>query len=155
MEVLVKSPAEIFLAKVHKTESCWLWTGASWNGYGRFDNERAHRFAYRLFKGPIPEGMEIDHSCHIAGQCMKTVDCPHRRCVNPDHLKAVTHRVNVLRGNGVAAKRKMQTHCVRGHEFTKENIYEYRGCRLCRACHKIYTREYMQRKRAQKQERSK
>lgn len=46
----------------------------------------AHRLSYELFVGPIPDGYELDHLCRNRG------------CVNPAHLEAVTHRVNVLRG---------------------------------------------------------
>ena len=65
-----------FLAKVVKTNSCWEWQGALTSskpsrGYGQLSvNGRltlAHRFAFESFKGPIPEGLEIDHLCGISG----------------------------------------------------------------------------------------
>jgi hypothetical protein len=62
--------------------------------------------AYILFRGDIPVGMDIDHLCHNADpDCVSDASCPHRRCVNPKHLEAVTHRVNTLRGNGWMARR--------------------------------------------------
>jgi hypothetical protein len=74
------------------TESgCWLWVGAlTSQGYGQMRGmnhrvTRAHRVAYELFKGPIPEGLYIDHLCRV------------RCCVNPDHLEAVTQFVNMAR----------------------------------------------------------
>jgi hypothetical protein len=76
-----------FLKKVLKTDSCWLWIGyVQPLGYGRLTrNDRqvlAHRWAYEVMYGPIPEGMEIDHKCRV------------RRCVNPEHLQAVTRVEN-------------------------------------------------------------
>jgi hypothetical protein len=49
-------------------------------------NVRAHRIAYEMTKGLIPEGLVIDHLCRV--HC----------CVNPDHLEAVTQLENVRRG---------------------------------------------------------
>jgi hypothetical protein len=64
--------------------------------------------------------------------------CRNRRCVNPDHLEAVTHRENVLRGEAGAAN-LAKTHCSQGHPFAGANVYRYlwngrakRGCRVCR-----------------------
>ncbi len=76
-----KSIPERFFAKVTKTDGCWLWTGsADDDGYGDFRigrkelREKAHRWSYRFYKGTIPEGQMVLHTC----------DNP--PCVNPDHL---------------------------------------------------------------------
>lgn len=79
-----------FNAKVEYGQGCWVWTGAvNDSGYGViWDGTRlvyAHRLAYRLMRGEMPAGMEADHLC---GK---------RSCVNPGHLEAVTHLVNVRR----------------------------------------------------------
>jgi hypothetical protein len=61
--------AERFWAKVRKSDGCWEWLGARMaNGYGRFlgDSRRvvlAHRFAYTMLVGEIPDGMVLDHLC--------------------------------------------------------------------------------------------
>lgn len=115
-----------FWSKVRQTDSCWLWTGATSDGYGRFAHEGrtdvAHRLAWRALVGPIPDGLHIDHLCRV------------RRCVNPEHLEPVTCRENVLRGIGPSAEHAVKTHCPAGHEYTPENTYRYRNMRMCRAC---------------------
>lgn len=129
---------ERFWSKVNKTSTCWLWTGQSRSGYGLFSwgsrdtlsSECAHRHAYRLIKGSIPDGMVLDHLCRIP------------LCVNPDHLEPVTLGENVLRGIGTSAINKRKTHCVNGHEFTPENTRIGRtGHRACRACDRANARK--------------
>jgi HNH endonuclease len=69
---------------------CWIWQqSTSFNGYGQLWHhgrvQRAHRVFYQLYVGPIPDGFQIDHTCG------------NRRCVNIDHLQAVTAIENVHR----------------------------------------------------------
>ncbi len=120
-----------FLAKVTKTDSCWLWTGyLDHRGYGRFSiggrkgiETTAQNAAYRLFVGPIARGLEIDHLCRNPS------------CVNPCHLEAVTHRENILRSSAPPGRQARQTHCLRGHLFDATNTrYELNGSRSCRKC---------------------
>lgn len=75
--------AERFWAKVDRPtpDSCWLWTaGVNNTGYGRvYDNARggpvlAHRAAWELTQGPIPDGLHALHHCDVPA------------CVNPRHL---------------------------------------------------------------------
>lgn len=95
-------PALRFWPKVDKVSSpcgCWLWTSViAPTGYGMFAGGRgamvyAHRWAYEATVGPIPDGLVIDHLCR------------NTRCVNPDHLEAVTQRVNTHRGDKATIKR--------------------------------------------------
>ena len=94
----------------------------------------AHRVAYELTNGPIPDGLELDHLCRV------------RHCVNPSHIEAVTHRENTLRGTGPIPHRARQSHCKHGHEFTPENTYRLpNGCRHCRTCSIEWTRRRRER----------
>jgi hypothetical protein len=66
---------------------CWLWKGGKSNGYGYIwngdihSNVLAHRVSYTLFKGGIPDGMIVRHSCK-------------NKCVNPEHLEFGTYSDN-------------------------------------------------------------
>jgi hypothetical protein len=134
---------EKFWSNVAKTAHCWTWTGARHNtGYGLFRTEGrrlyAHRVSYLLAHGAIAHGLEVDHLCHgWADSCAEGDGCPHRLCVNPDHLEAVTTRVNNLRGRGFAAVAAKRTHCPQGHPYDETNTVVLadgkRRCRICRA----------------------
>lgn len=118
---------------------CWEFTGARRDGYGRIswsDGTRmvyamTHRVMWTHEKGPIPEGLDIDHLCR------------NRCCCNPDHLEPVTRQTNLLRGETIPAAKAAQTHCKRGHEFTDENTYiGTRGTRMCRECGRAHARAH-------------
>jgi hypothetical protein len=117
-----------FWEKVDKTETCWLWTGSLCSsGYGNFRDNRvlkpAHRYSYELITGPIPDGKQLDHTCHKNdGSCSGGVTCVHRRCVNPSHLDPVTSQENTDRGLSGSYQRA-KTHCPKNHEYTAENTY--------------------------------
>ena len=115
-------------------DDCWEWIGRlTPQGYGRDTGSgEAHRTTYQMWRGDIPEGLELDHLCR------------NRRCVNPWHLEPVTRAENVRRAGMTI------THCKNGHEYTPENTY-WRpgpggGARDCRACIRARVRLYKQRK---------
>ncbi len=126
------SPAELerFLDKVEPEpmSGCWLWTGVcSPTGYARMSihdwPHYAHRLSYEHFVGLIPEGQEIDHKCRV------------RCCVNPDHLRAVTHAENLKAPGSLAGRNKIpKTHCPQGHSYEKHGRLNGDGCKICRVC---------------------
>ena len=68
-------------------DACWMWTaGTIPTGYGRIKRDGrlvlAHRAVFEIYNGPITPGMHLDHTCHVPA------------CVNPDHLREVTHKQN-------------------------------------------------------------
>jgi hypothetical protein len=122
------TPLKRFEAKYipEPNSGCWLWIGSgNQYGYGRFlisgQNTLAHRFSYETFKGPLLDGLELDHLCRM------------RCCVNPDHLEQVTHEENVRRGG-----RMLNKACPSGHPFSTENtwINPKTGWRQCRQCNR-------------------
>ena len=102
-----KSPGllEAFNRRVIRRDGCWGWRGSlQTQGYGQIQVNRilwlAHRLSWTLFRGPIPEGLNVLHSC----------DNP--ECSNPDHLFLGTHQDNM--------KDKMDKRRHRGPDWTPE-----------------------------------
>jgi hypothetical protein len=148
-EARFKKLQDRFWVKVDivRDDECWEWkcppTGG---GYGQFTIEgkvfKAHRVAYELTIGPIPNGLVLDHLCR------------NRICVNPHHMEPVTQRENIMRGDlevSVEAIRRhwrSRTHCKWGHELTPENVYvppKLPTARACRTCRGRRSREAQQR----------
>lgn len=112
---------------------CWVYQG--WRSglqYGqmgyRGKNWAAHRLSYKLFKGEIPDGLDILHKC----------DNP--PCCNPEHLTPGTPKENAE--DSKAKKRhytSSKTHCVRGHPLSGDNLYQRPGgrrvCKICDLAH--------------------
>ena len=103
---------------------CWLWMAYTIDGYGRFDSHGAypsvlaHRIAYELMVGLIPDGLTLDHLCHTMHPgCFDGPDCPHRRCINPAHLEPVPLVVNTNRGFGAGVVTARTMVCQRGHDL--------------------------------------
>jgi hypothetical protein len=124
---------------------CWVWQrSVTRGGYGRLREsgrmQYAHRLYYDRLRGPVPASLQLDHLCR------------NPRCVNPDHLEPVTCQENVLRGNTIAAHRKAQSHCIRGHAFTQANTIARGSNRACRECQRKAVRESQRRRRSKQVE---
>jgi hypothetical protein len=110
---------------VEKTETCWLWTGARTKaGYGQITTSRrsaehkrlyTHRLAWELLRGPIPDGLTIDHLCRV------------RHCCNPDHLDVVSMSENVRR----ALAHRWNAGRVTRAQRMLDPIIEERPCKAC------------------------
>lgn len=102
------------------------------NGYGSYRGRSAHRLAYEIAFGPIPDGMTVDHTCF------------NPPCVNFEHLRLLTNRENARNQRSAHA-----SHCLHGHEFTPENTYIRTaaggGRRQCRLCNRDAAQRYKSR----------
>ena len=125
---------------------CHLWMGVrknngygiyygviGWRDAGRYVQRYAHRLSYLIHRGPIPDGLDIDHLCRTPA------------CVNPDHLEAVTRRENVLRGDTITARNAAKTDCPQGHAYDGPNTHHRASGRSCRACGRARRRAYVAR----------
>lgn len=97
---------------VDEQTGCWLWHGAhDEKGYAMIGGTRAHLNYYRRFVGPIPDGLEIDHLCQV------------RRCVNPSHLRLVSHTENMRRAKNtkltLEKARRIRALRVEGHSASE------------------------------------
>jgi hypothetical protein len=124
-----------FMAKwaLDVATGCWQWNAhvAGW-GYGDFNrgpgltNQPAHRWAFEHFVRPLAEGEQVHHRCE------------NPRCVNPDHLEAMTLDEHNLRHGKAWGVNKAKKECRRGHPLAGDNLRVGRaGARMCRECERI------------------
>jgi hypothetical protein len=128
---------------VRQPSDCWEWTGCRTAlGYGRFGIGKrvvkAHRRAWELVNGAIPDGLWVLHKC----------DNP--PCVNPSHLWLGTDAENQ---HDMSAKGRnhntRKSRCPKGHEYSAENtLTTVRGTRVCRTCKREANRLFKQQTRA-------
>lgn len=115
---------------------CLVWTGPTVDGYASASwggrERKLHRVIYELLMGSVAQGLVLDHLCR------------ERACVKVDHLEQVTQRVNILRGEGLAAQQIARTHCPSGHPYDDENTYILPSrptARYCKECNRLNKRE--------------
>jgi hypothetical protein len=117
---MTRSAAERFWSKVDRSGDCWVWTAVRVHGYGRFTingqarSVLAHRVAWKLSQGPIPEGLHVCHRC----------DNP--PCCNPAHLFLGTDADNLrdCRNKGRSRPRRGEQH--RDAKLTEQIVQEIR-----------------------------
>jgi len=138
----------LFWEKVDATGDCWDWTAALYgNGYGMVGVKRgdgawvprcAHRVAWELLIGDIPDGLVIDHLCI------------NKKCVNPDHLRAVTQFDNqFVSPITFTGRARYQFRCSKGHPLSGENLYlePKNGKRHCVECKRAASRRAYRKRR--------
>ncbi len=101
------------LIERNKGEECIVWDRrVNWNGYGVVGHSLAHRLAYSLCVGEIPDGIQVLHRCD------------NRPCINPDHLFLGTHLDNIA--DKVAKGRQTKGEDVAGRKLTEGDVRSIR-----------------------------
>lgn len=130
---------ERFLANVQPVASteCWPYGGTVLgSGYGQIGHGKrlrwqAHRLAWTIAHGEIPEGMTIDH--------VRARGCVRTDCVNLAHLEVVTMQENLRRSDAWSAVNSRKTTCSRGHEYDQVGRRsDGRTYRRCGRCHRAW-----------------
>lgn len=131
------------LSKINiDSNNCWNWLGyKKKTGYGEmWAGKRSclvHRLSYSIFKGKLDEFMVLDHICK------------NRSCCNPEHLREVTRKENVIENSlSIQATNAAKTHCIRGHELIPENLVFCKTGRDCKICR--YNRSNLRRRNKRK-----
>lgn len=115
------------------------------NGYVRIQvmgkKHQAHRYAWEIVYGAIPQGMVVDHICHnesaSLGLCDGGPTCDHRACINLDHLRLVTQQENIRAGLWSVDTKAA---CKHGHPYPENIMVRANGKRECAECNRIRSR---------------
>jgi hypothetical protein len=135
--------AEALAHAEHTAEGCLLDTlRTPWHGYVTVEvagqSIKLPRLVMAEHLGrPLTADETVDHTCHNRSDCDLGNDCPHRRCINVEHLEVIDQPTNWRRGRqGAVAKRRAITHCPAGHLYAGRNLYVIPSTngRSCRAC---------------------
>ena len=117
--------ADRLLSNYEIIHGCWVsnysvgshgYSQIGWWQEGKSRMVLGHRLSYEIHNGPIPDGMTVDHICHV------------RRCINPDHLQLLSNRDNGIKNH----KGYNPTYCKRGHKRRGQDIGNQHGCYYCK-----------------------
>lgn len=116
-------------------DECWPWQGSiDTSGYARYGDGRygtvyAHLLLWRVMRGDVPEGMEVDHVCF------------NRACMNPGHHRLLTVAENRQHHDPA----RLATHCLKGHPRSGDNLYvnPKTGRRSCRECGRLANQAWL------------
>ncbi len=109
---------------------CWEWVGGKKNGYGAFDSgsfqmkarlsgkRGAHQVSYEAYKGKIPEGLVVRHTCD--NPC----------CINPDHLILGTQADNVADREARGRRKDINGEKIGTSKLTAAQVLEIRASNL-------------------------
>lgn len=118
-----------FLENVLFDDGCWNWDGDKNYGYGRLrvaeSMQRAHRVAWYVYNGPIPDGQYVLHQCD------------NRACIRPSHLFLGSHKDNMddMIAKGRSAKGERHSHA----KLSEAQVLEIRESTLStRGIAKVY-----------------
>lgn len=133
-------PDRITRRLTERPNGCWTWAAAHSQGYAcvwwEGSQRSLHRVLYELLRGPVPDGMVLDH-----------VVCDDKSCPNPWHVEPETNVANMLRSETAPATiNAAKTECVHGHPL--DDCYvRPDGRRRCRTCEQDRSREYQRARR--------
>ena len=132
---MIPTTHKIIMSRLKREGDCVVYVGSkTQDGYGQFTSFgvhwRANRYFYTYYKGDIPEGLLVRHTC----------DNP--PCVLPSHLVLGTdadNNIDMMERGRYRGGRKLEATCKKGHERSTENTFinKNTGQRQCRVCRKL------------------